>query len=160
LGFSGCLPPSLLRETVMTFHLLFPVTDHVSRSLLQKEVNQRNLDRHFLEPFLRYYDHERPGDALEPTDLRSLYEKYGFWADRLYALWREADDPTPLTTLGMWTDSRRNPRFQYWCLVISISVAIVFGAIAVGLGVVQIWMSYSAWVDDPSKPQCWYKHPR
>ena len=156
---SGCLPPSLLKETLSTLDIIFPVIgDRASRAILEREVQNHELDRYFLDRFdLDPRDHERPSDALDPTDVRSLYEKYPYWADRLYELWREADDPTPTTRIERWTEARRNPRFTYWCAVISIVIAILFGMIATSLAAVQVWITWCEWIEDPSVAQCGYK---
>ncbi|KAI8629053.1 hypothetical protein F5Y19DRAFT_475614 [Xylariaceae sp. FL1651] len=155
----GCLPPSLLKETLITLDIIFPVIgDNASRNILEREVENNGLDNYFLDRFyLDSRDHERPSDALDPSDVRSLYEKHPYWADRLYDLWREADDPTPTTRIERWTEARRNPRFTYWCTVVSILIAILFGGFATALGAVQVWISWCAWIDDPAVPQCGYK---
>lgn len=158
-SFSGCLSPIILRETLLTLEIIFPVIgDRASRAILEREVQNHELDRYFLDRFyLDSRDHERPSDALDPTDVRSLYEKYPYWADRLYELWREADDPTPTTRIERWTEARRNPRFTYWCAVISIVIALLFGMIATSLAAVQVWITWCEWIDDPSVAQCGYK---
>ncbi|RWA11831.1 hypothetical protein EKO27_g3287 [Xylaria grammica] len=155
----GCLPPDLLKETLSSLDILFPVIgDSSSRAILEKEVQKHQLDKYFLSLFYaRPREHERPADALDPTDVRSLYEKYPYWADRLFELWREADDPTPTTRVERWAEARRNPRFTYWCTVVSIMIAISFGIVATALAAVQVWISWCSWIDDPSVPQCGYK---
>jgi hypothetical protein len=148
----------LLRETLKTFQLLFPPTgDNASALILQRETARHKLDACLsnMEVLrLHYDDHEHPRDALDPEDVRSLYEKYPYWGERLYNLWKEADDPTPITRIERWAESKRNPRFTYWCTVVSISVAILIGLLASALAAVQVWISYCAWVDDPTKPRC------
>ncbi len=153
---SGCLPPQLLRETLWTFHLLFPEPgDAASQIILKREVSKNSLDRAFSRPFASQYGgHEHPQDALDPEDVRSLYQKYPYWADRLYALWKEADDPTPVTTIERWSESRRNPRFTYWCTVVSLTIAIMFGISATVLAALQVWISYCTWIDNPMKSLC------
>ncbi|KAK0733218.1 hypothetical protein B0T26DRAFT_745285 [Lasiosphaeria miniovina] len=152
----GCLPPGLLRETLMTYDLLFPrAGDSQSRSILEREVARHQLDPSFLEPSrLQAEHHNNYRDALDSADVRSLYEKYPYWGDRLYDLWKEADDPTPVTAVERWSEARRNPRFTYWCTVVSVSIAIAFGMAATALGAIQVWISYCGWVDDPTKPLC------
>lgn len=146
----GCLPPNLLKETLMTLDIVFPVIgDSASRAILEKEVQREQLDKYFLDRFYQDpRDHERPADALDPSDVRTLYDKYPYWADRLYELWREADDPTPTTRIERWTEARRNPRFAYWCAVMSILIAISIGIIATGLAAIQVWISWRAWLDN------------
>ncbi|KAK6080372.1 hypothetical protein SCUP234_05313 [Seiridium cupressi] len=141
-------------------NLLFPIIgDSASRTVLEREVRRYNLDPYLLDHFyLDMRDHESPRDALEPRDIRGLYEKYPYWADRLYDLWREADDPTPITRIERWTEARKNPRFTYWCAVVSIMLAIMFGLLATGLAAIQVWISWCDWLDDPSLSQCGYKN--
>jgi hypothetical protein len=148
-----------LKETLLTLDILFPVIgDSASRAILEKEVQKNQLDKYFLDRFYQDpRDHERPADALDPSDVRLLYEKYPYWADRLFDLWKEADDPTPTTRIERWTEARRNPRFTYWCTVVSIMIAISFGALATALAAVQVWISWCSWLDDPSLAQCGYK---
>ncbi|KAH8898204.1 hypothetical protein GQ53DRAFT_817499 [Thozetella sp. PMI_491] len=135
----GCLPPSLLKETLATLSLLFPdPSSDLSQTILEKEVIKHGLDETFLRPLPTHYgEHQQPQDALDPEDVRGLYLKYPYWADRLYALWKEADDPAPITLIERWSESRRNPRFTYWCTVVSITIAILFGMVATGLSAVQ-----------------------
>jgi hypothetical protein len=84
----GCLPPNLLKEALLTLDIIFPVIgDSASRAILEKEVPKNQLDKYFLDRFYQdLRDHERPADALDPSDARSLYEKYPYWADRLLDL--------------------------------------------------------------------------
>jgi len=147
---SGCLPPRLIRETLATFNLLFPKPgDELSRTILNNEVSKRGLDTFLLRPF-PYQDgpHERPQDAVDPEDVRGLFQKYPYWAERLYTLWREADDPTPVTEIGRWSESRRNPRFTYWCAFLSLTLALMFGVAATILGALQVWISFCSWNDN------------
>ncbi|KAF7537759.1 hypothetical protein G7054_g3495 [Neopestalotiopsis clavispora] len=155
----GCLPPALLKETLLTLNLIFPVVgDRTSRMILEREVRDHGLDPYLLDHFyLDARDHESPGDAIEPRDIKSLYEKYPYWADRIYDIWREADDPTPITRIERWTEARRNPRFTYWCTVVSIMLAITFGMLSIGLAAAQLWIAWCDWVDDPTRAQCGYK---
>ncbi|KAI0141977.1 hypothetical protein BJ166DRAFT_629804 [Pestalotiopsis sp. NC0098] len=157
----GCLSPALLKETLLTFDLVFPVVgDRASRTILEKEVRDHGLDPYLLVHFYQdSRDHECPRDAIEPRDIKSLYEKYPYWADRLYDLWREADDPTPITTIERWSEARRNPRFTYWCAVVSIILAFTFGMISTGLAAVQVWIAWCDWIGDPTAAQCGYQRP-
>ncbi|KAK7946843.1 uncharacterized protein PG986_011164 [Apiospora aurea] len=73
---------------------------------------------------------------------------------RLYDLWLEAEDPTPITTVGKWSDSKKSGRYVYWAGFVATIIAIVFGIAATALGAVQVWISWCSWVDDPSRPGC------
>jgi hypothetical protein len=153
LGFSGCLPPHLLRETFLTLHLLFPASTaptptaafSSSRSILAREIAQNGLDPYFTYLFtdchLLYRDyHTHPAEASSPTSLHGLYARFPYWGDRLEALWREADDPSPVTGLGHWAESRRNPRFGFWCAFVGICVALAFGIVGTVLAALQVWL--------------------
>jgi hypothetical protein len=147
---SGCLPPGLLRENLMTLDIIFPIIgDNASRGILEQGVRKHMLDKYLLDRFeLDSQDHyEGPEDTLDPRDVRSLYTKYPYWANRLYDLWREAGDPTPITRIERWSEARRNPWFTYWCAVVSIILVAIFGILAIGLGAVQVWILWcDGWI--------------
>jgi hypothetical protein len=131
----------------MTFNLLFPEPgDEASRAMLVTDCSKHGLDPYILTRDEHYYnEHETPTDALDPTDVRGLYEKYPYWGYRLHELWKEADDPTPITRIERWTESRRNPRFTYWCTAVSLVIAVSFGVAATILSALQFWTSYCSW---------------
>lgn len=60
-------------------------------------------------------------------------------------LWREAENPAPISKLGWWSESRKSPRFTYWVGVIALSLALFFGIVASVLSAAQVWVSYNAW---------------
>lgn len=152
----GCLRPDLLSETLRTLNLLFPQLDQKSRFLLQQDVSSKGLDPRLLVPFQPYHGyHETPRDVLLPETVRDLYERFPHWGDRLYLLWKEAEDPTPITAMGKWSDSNKSPRFMYWAGVIAVSIAIFFGIVATVLGALQVWISYCSWTNDPTISGCW-----
>ncbi|KAK8109766.1 hypothetical protein PG999_007903 [Apiospora kogelbergensis] len=151
----GCLPPTLMKETLMTLHVLFPSADKRSRLLLEKEVKQHGLDASLLEPLPPDHSyHETQRDALQPRSVSALYHKFPYWGERLYDLWIEAEDPTPITTVGNWSDSKKSGRYVYWAGFMAIVIAIIFGIAATALAAVQVWISWCAWVADPSRPSC------
>jgi hypothetical protein len=82
---------------------------------------------------------------VAPDDIRSLIDKFPYWNERLYNLWREADDPTPITRLGWWSESKKSPRFTYWAGVVALSFAIFFVVMATILSGLQVWISYCTW---------------
>lgn len=145
----------------MTINLLFPgAGDQHSRTILEREVVRNNLDPYFLEPSrLQDEPHERLRDALDPADVRALYEKYPYWGERLYELWQEADDPTPVTAIERWSEAKRNPRFTYWCTVVAVFLAVLFGITATALAAVQAWIAYCDWVGEDGRPLCRVKTP-
>ncbi|KAK8877470.1 Lactose regulatory protein LAC9 [Apiospora arundinis] len=151
----GCLPPGLMKETLATLNVLFPSADKRSRLLLEKEVNLNNLDVSLLEPLPPDHSyHETQRDALLPSSVSALYQKFPYWGERLYDLWIEAEDPTPITTVGKWSDSKKSGRYVYWAGFMALVIAIIFGIAATALAAVQVWISWCAWVADPSRPSC------
>lgn len=150
------LPPGLLQETLLTLELLFPpVGDVKSRRIINTEVTRHNLDPSFLQPFQsRSLEHQSPEDAKRPADVKDLYKKFPFWAVRLQNLWEEADNPSPLTYIGKLTDRNKSPRFTYWCTVVGITIAIMFGVMSSLLGALQVWISYCSWMGDPGIRGC------
>ena len=148
---SGLLPPALLQETLLTLELLFPpVGDLKSRRIINTEVTRHNLDPSFLQPFQsRSLEHQIPEDANQPADVKDLYIKFPYWAARLDKLWAEAENPSPLTYIGKLTDRNKSPRFTYWCTVVGITIAVIFGAVSSLLGALQVWISYCSWMDNP-----------
>jgi hypothetical protein len=144
-SFASILPPSLANETLRTFELLFPHNDKQSRAILTKEIKRRKLDPLLETEGVYQPYHDRPEDAVAPDDVDSLIEKFPYWSERLYNLWREADDPAPITRLGWWSESKRNPRFTYWAGVVALSFAVFFGVVATILSAMQVWISYCAW---------------
>ncbi|RYP20572.1 hypothetical protein DL765_002729 [Monosporascus sp. GIB2] len=111
LSRSGCLPPSLLHETLLTLEILFPpVGDARSQRLLAKEVTKHALDPMLLQSLqFQPSDHESPSDARKPTDIHGLYQRFPFWAARLHDLWAEADDPVPVSYIGKFTEKKKSP---------------------------------------------------
>ncbi|KAK3314078.1 hypothetical protein B0H66DRAFT_643524 [Apodospora peruviana] len=155
----GCLPPALLLETLHTFEILFPpVGDIRSRRLLAKEVALHELDPALLQTLqFQSSDHESPSDVQRATDIHSLYQRFPYWAARLHELWAEADDPEPTSYIGKYTERKKSPRFMYWCGVLGIMVAIMFGIVSTVLGCLQVWISYCSWVNDSSIRGCGLK---
>jgi hypothetical protein len=162
------LPRSLLAETLDTYELLFPQNgSDASWKLLKAEVNnpKNSLDSFLLKPNLRSEResrqkgtrHDTYRDALGPYNVESLYDKYLHWADRLYDLYCEADDPMPASWLERLAESKRNPRFISICAMITIVLALLFGISATGLAAVQLWVGWCTWMDSNAVPQCGYQ---
>jgi len=148
-----------LHETLATLEIVFPpVGDARSQCILAREVTRRGLDPALLQS-LRFHpsDHDSPSDARKPTDFCGLYQRFPFWAARLHDLWAEADDPAPVSYIGRLTERKKSPRFMYWCGVMAVAVAILFGVVATILAALQVWISYCSWLDDPSVHGCGLK---
>jgi hypothetical protein len=143
--------------------ILFPETgDKKSKRLLAQEVASGATDP-FLSKLHGEYSHsqyENPREMLAPFNTKILHTKFPYFGERLEQLWEEADDPSPTSDHARLLDSRRNPRFTYWCAMVSISIAISFGLLATGIGAVQIWITWCTWMDDSTVAQCGYKKPK
>ena len=148
----GYLPSPLLRETLTTLEILFPpVVNERSQRLLAKEVAKYKLDPTLLEPVrfrFRSPHHENAGHIQKPTDIFGLYEEFPFWGARLQRLWAEAEEPTPTSFFGKLSDRKKSPRFMYWCGLIALTVAVVFGILSTILAALQVWVSYCSWMGD------------
>lgn len=152
----GCLPPDLLRETLLSYEILFPsVGDARSRKILDRETAKHDLDSAFLSS-LQYATAKRDAadQSRRPRDVKELYQRFPFWGQRLHELWDEAENPTPLTYFDRLSERKKSPRFTYWCAAIGISLAIMFGVLATVLGGIQVWISYCSWLDDPTVRGC------
>ena len=136
---TGCLAASLLRETLATQEILFPpVEDDRSRLLLLREISKHGLNPTLRESLSQSSDHENPGDVQQPTDIHSLYKRFPFWAGNLLNLRAEAEDPKPTGYFSKLGDRKKSPRFMYWCGVLALSVAIMFGIVSTMLGALQV----------------------
>lgn len=84
------------------------------------------------------------------TNSRQLFEKYPYWAPRLYAILEEVDNPTPLSWFGKWAERRRAARHTFRLTYLGIVIAVLFGMAATGLAAVSVWISYCDWQGDIS----------
>ncbi|KAK8024336.1 hypothetical protein PG993_012402 [Apiospora rasikravindrae] len=98
--------------------------------------------------------HATQRDALLPRSVSALYQRFPYWGERLYDLWVEAEDPTPITTVGKWSDSKKSGRYVYWAGFVALVIVILFGIAATVLAALQVWISWCSWVDDPNRPGC------
>ncbi|KAK5659867.1 hypothetical protein OQA88_13330 [Cercophora sp. LCS_1] len=76
---------------------------------------------------------------------KALFERYPHWAMRLELLFEEAEDPIPVTAAEKWAERRKGPRYTFWITTVAFVFALLFGLITLGLGGVQIWISYCDW---------------
>jgi len=100
----------MLRETLLTLKFLFaPVGDSKSQRVLQVEVTNHDLDPSFLMPFyFSSLEHKTPGDV------KDLYRTFPYWGMRLHELRAEAENPTPLTSIGKMVERKQSPRMAHW----------------------------------------------
>jgi len=157
--FSGCLPPGLLQETLDSYELFFPLNDRSSRRTLKAHVADRSkrLDAGLLDPFSASTlvgPTNTQRDAASLTNLRSLYRSFPHWGERLYRIWNELENPTPVTRWEKWSDKRKSAWYSTWWGVLGIILALFFGLASILLGALQVWISYCSWIDDPSVGGC------
>ncbi|KAK0644164.1 hypothetical protein B0T16DRAFT_460246 [Cercophora newfieldiana] len=148
----GCLPPELLIETLATYSLIFSGVDGGSQAMLDTAAK---LDPAFSEPFSTYsFQHETPRDARNPENIGDLYEKFPRWGERLEVLFKEIENPTPMTRIEKWSEKRKSPRWTTWWVAVGLFVAILFGVAATAIGALQVWISWCSWMDDPTVSGC------
>jgi len=113
------------------------------------------LDPAFSEPFATYsFQHETPRDARNPENIGDLYDKFPRWGERLEVLFKEIENPTPMTRIEKWSEKRKSPRWTTWWVAVGLFVAILFGVAATAIGALQVWISWCSWMDDPTVSGC------
>ncbi|KAF6797483.1 hypothetical protein CSOJ01_12990 [Colletotrichum sojae] len=152
----GCLPPQLVIETLKTLVLLFPllqVGNDRSQRILRNWVEDEDLDKTLVD---RHHVLAKlfAGGQPDTEDTRELLRQYRYWGAQPARLLREIDEPTAVTWLERHAESRRSPRHMYKCAMAALVVTAVFGMLATVLAAVQVWISYCAWMEDPSEAMC------
>lgn len=138
-------------ETLNTYNLLFPAIDGAS-DVLQDAAKR---DAVFSEGFAIFSQrHEGPRGARKPENIADLYEKFPHWGERLDVLWKEIENPTPVTRIERWSDRRKSARWNTWWVVVGLFFAVFFGLTTTVLGALQVWISYCSWLDDPMVAGC------
>lgn len=141
----------------MTYRILFPTRDYLwlesliessakpswSRLWKASDDDAARLDKRLSFAFqnhhgVREYD-------LPLTNVKDLFDRFPHWAIRLHQIYAEAEDPTPTSFLGRWSERRRGPRHTYWVTVLALVLASFFAFAALTLGGVQVWISYCQW---------------
>ena len=143
-------------ETLNTYNLLFPPSIHEASQTQLKEALKQ--DPAFAGSFSVFtHRHEVPRDARRPENVDDLYRKFPHWGERLDLLWKEIENPTPVTAIERWTDKRKSASWNTWWVVLGLGFAVLFGFAATGLGAVQVWISYCSWMDNPMVHGCSFK---
>lgn len=137
---SGCHTPAFLYETLKTMQLLFPAHD---RPWLEKRIKKQSLDKRLKAPFI--FLHKEDWHSRPLTNRRELYARYPHWAVRLHTIYEEAQDPTPMSWVGRWSERQKAARHTFWLTYLAIVVAVLFGIVSVVLGVFQVWISWCSW---------------
>lgn len=137
----GCLPPALLIETLRTYDLLFPRTDGASQDAPISDAIKRDAAfANALSIYSPHQSHKTPWDARGPANVHDLYQRYPHWGERLHVLWKEIENPTPMTGVEKWTEKRRGHFWTTWWGIMGVAAAIVSLIITMGLGGVQVWI--------------------
>ncbi|KAM0817567.1 hypothetical protein AB5N19_03373 [Seiridium cardinale] len=145
----GYFPPTLLLETLMTFRILFPT--HDAQWLRQRmrpkfrwpsfsTQHGSDLDERLAFPFEKEGAYKRP-----LINRRELYQRFPHWALRLDILYEEAEDPTPISWAGRWSERKKGARHSFWVTFGVFVVAIMFGVTTTLLGAVQLWVAFCDW---------------
>ena len=80
-----------------TYDIIFPADDRRAQSWLSKEIRAHSLDTMLSRrPINNSQIHDSPQDISTPRDVSSLCSKHPYWGRRLYNLWREVNDPSPV----------------------------------------------------------------
>lgn len=139
-------------ETLTTYNLIFSGADGESQA---RRDEATKLDPAFSEPFSDFLiQHETPRDARHPENLGELYERFPHWGERLEVLFKEIENPTPMTRIEKWSEKRKSPRWTTWWVALGLFVAILFGVAATTLAALQVWISWCSWIDDPTVSGC------
>jgi hypothetical protein len=113
---------SVLKETIQTLDVLFPVGDKSGRT--QKLLKKHGQRIHDLPPF----NQSRTLNLLE----------YHHWRERLQEVYEEIFLSPPVSLAQLWND-RRNPQ-QFWTFWIAL-VILLLTAVSTVTGIVQAWAS-------------------
>ncbi|KAF2422971.1 hypothetical protein EJ08DRAFT_725129 [Tothia fuscella] len=135
----GCYNPALLRETIMTIQILFPLSD---KQWIEKRLDKKSVDKRLAGPFNLRFDPNFDNRPL--TNTRELYLRFPHWAVRLHMIYEEAEDPTPMNWMGRWAERRKASRHVFWLTFVAFLVAITFGITATVLGCLQVWISWKS----------------
>lgn len=148
----GSPPPALLIETLSTYDLLFSNSSETLRTILKEAIKE---DSAFGSAFSTFsLPHDGPRDARTPDTIGLLYKRFPHWGGRLEDLWKEVDDPTPVTRIERFSEKRKSPRWTTWWVLLGLVFAILFGITATVLGAMQVWISWCSWMDDPAAKGC------
>lgn len=136
----------------MTYTIIFPPADRewLTQTYLKPRLawsrwktGTTSRDERLAAPFDAKIRTERY--RKKPTNSLELYKQYPHWADRLQAMYLEAEDPSPVSGLGKWAERRRGPRHTYWVTVVAFGLAIFFGITSTVVGAMQLWVAYCQW---------------
>ncbi|KAF7511175.1 hypothetical protein GJ744_005072 [Endocarpon pusillum] len=117
------IPPDVLRETLLSLDLLFPIWDHATSRLLE--------------------DHKQSFHDIGPFSAQSSTLTLGdfdYWRDRLLEL-REVLDAPPVSWAQLYRD-RRNPQ-QFWTFWIALFI-LALTLLSSIASFVQAWASVKA----------------
>ena len=132
---SGALPRQLALECLDSIQkVLFPFSDHKSRSLLESLISTSSFDADCLE--WDFY-------AIRNADEKDV--TYHYLGTRLADLYQELEDPTPRGWIERWFERKKGGRYVMMATLIGVVIAVVLGMTGLALGAYQAWLTYQQW---------------
>lgn len=113
--------------------VLFPL-DSESQSLLRSLVSKKSFDPDCLRVDLKTY---RRTDESNVT--------FRYWNARLDDLYDQIQNPTPSRLFEKWMERRSGARYVMMATLGGVLIAIVLGALSLGVGIFQAWVAYQQW---------------
>ncbi|KAJ6782846.1 hypothetical protein PWT90_02845 [Aphanocladium album] len=130
----GNMPRELALETLLTLkEILFPL-DSDSQALLQSLVAKQSFDPDCLRVDTRPY--RRPDEKTV---------QYRYWGSRLADLYEQMEAPTPSGYLEKWMERRSGARYVMMATLGGVVIAVVLGALSLGVSIFQAWVGYQQW---------------
>ena len=82
--------------------LIFPLGDNRSGRMLEKAIDEQDLDYRLTGPYqISGPNEEDAGSSLLPIYVHELFNVCPHWGDRLYSILQEVVEPTPMSWLGL-----------------------------------------------------------
>lgn len=82
--------------------LIFPPGDNRSGRMLEKAIDEQDLDDRLTGPYqISGPNEEDAGSSLLLIYVHELLNVFPHWGDRLYSILQEVTEPTPMSWLGL-----------------------------------------------------------
>jgi hypothetical protein len=132
---SSFFPPGFIDETLRTMALLFPAyptPDNKTRNWLSRFSANLSIDHNVIQ-----CGHLK-------TDDRQI-ERFVFWHDRIVSLKQVYDEAQPRSLSQWWYDRRNGVQwYTFWVALLVLILTLLFGLIQCIEGAMQVYMAYSA----------------
>lgn len=136
---SGCLPPRLLAETLHSIQeILFHFDDHKSSRILERLIAKDGFDEDCAQP-----------DGYKLLDDADMVE-YRYWGERLAALHAFMRERPPRNKFERWMKWQTSDSNAFAVALAALFITVVVGILSMGLGALQIWVSWKAWKEPVS----------